>query len=494
MMAFPGSWVLRFAASRVQAVCAVMAGLYYFALMSVMFTRPFAPVPFGLSFNSMLAMMLSGRFDVDPTAIGYEGFVQNGRVVAYFGPFVSLLRLPLLLGADLLSYDITRVSCAVALGLAAFAKLRVVGEIMASAPNTRPVRMAWLAMVVAVLLGGPLVQFATASIYQEVANWSNVFVSFFVLFAMRILTCRETVRGWYLARLALLAGLALATRVTVGLALCLALAGLLLPSLVVKPFSPIACLRSLFSPGVVGPLLVLVVLVGFVGFVNMQRWSNPLTFADNQAQIHMMANSRYMRVLHEYGTFHPIRIPYALQYYFFPVWFLVRNGQVLFHAHQDDVLIQVHYPPATPLLSDPVLVMLAVLFLREMLAGRAWSVLPKWATLLVIAALSAPGLLMLTHFSVSYRYRLEFDLLIEFLAFLGLFLATREPAGMQARVAVWISALVLVGVAGSHLAWLTQVVSPIDMQDGFQVQDSLPRVYFWRTMNALQALWRGASP
>ena len=53
-----------------------------------------APVPFGLTFNSMAAHLLAGRFDVDPAAVGAEGFARDGRIYAYFGIFCALLRLP----------------------------------------------------------------------------------------------------------------------------------------------------------------------------------------------------------------------------------------------------------------------------------------------------------------------------------------------------------------------------------------------------------------
>src|SRR5207245_2360051 len=41
----------------------------------------------GLPFNSMLEHLLHGQFDVDPEAVGSEGFLRDGRVYAYWGIF-----------------------------------------------------------------------------------------------------------------------------------------------------------------------------------------------------------------------------------------------------------------------------------------------------------------------------------------------------------------------------------------------------------------------
>src|SRR5208337_1007156 len=48
-----------------------------------------------LTFNSMLEHLLRGQFDVDPQAIGDDGYLRNGHVYAYWGIWCALLRLPL---------------------------------------------------------------------------------------------------------------------------------------------------------------------------------------------------------------------------------------------------------------------------------------------------------------------------------------------------------------------------------------------------------------
>src|SRR5947209_1391034 len=69
---------------------------YYSLLVAFPATGLSAPVTYGLTFNSMLLHLLQGRFDVDPAAIGIEGYVRDGSVFAYFGIFPALLRAILL--------------------------------------------------------------------------------------------------------------------------------------------------------------------------------------------------------------------------------------------------------------------------------------------------------------------------------------------------------------------------------------------------------------
>ena len=71
----------------------------------------------------MIEYMSRGRFDVDPSSIGFEGFVRDGRTYAYFGVLPALLRWPLLIWPRFAGVDFTALSCAIAATLAAIAKL-----------------------------------------------------------------------------------------------------------------------------------------------------------------------------------------------------------------------------------------------------------------------------------------------------------------------------------------------------------------------------------
>ena len=81
-------------------LCLLAASFYYKSLLGCCSSDFFAPVPYGLTFNSMLLHLLQGRFDVDPQTIGDEGSLRNGLVYTYFGVLPALLRLPFLRSAD----------------------------------------------------------------------------------------------------------------------------------------------------------------------------------------------------------------------------------------------------------------------------------------------------------------------------------------------------------------------------------------------------------
>ena len=64
--------------------------LWYPALTWLLGFPPSGHLDFGLAFNSMAEHLLRGRFDVDPDAIGAEGFDIGDRTVSYFGIFCAL--------------------------------------------------------------------------------------------------------------------------------------------------------------------------------------------------------------------------------------------------------------------------------------------------------------------------------------------------------------------------------------------------------------------
>ncbi len=52
-----------------------------------------------------------GRLAVDPAIPGPEGFVVNGKTYLYYGPFLSLVRMPLMLFGDLFVGRLVRCRC-----------------------------------------------------------------------------------------------------------------------------------------------------------------------------------------------------------------------------------------------------------------------------------------------------------------------------------------------------------------------------------------------
>src|SRR3984893_1534656 len=159
--------------------------VYYWTLLSDGRFLLVAPIPFGLTFNSMIEHLSRGRFDVDPSIIGFEGCVRDGRTYAYFGVLPALLRWPLLIWPRFAGVDFTAVSCAIAATLGAIAKLATVRQarhVMGDGPYTVRSRL----FVVAVLIfGGAQLQFLRLAIYAEPLPWASPIAAGFVLLAFR---------------------------------------------------------------------------------------------------------------------------------------------------------------------------------------------------------------------------------------------------------------------------------------------------------------------
>ena len=81
---------------RLQLFLVAFMLLYYGALLTNGSFNFLQRGLFGLTFNSMLEHLLHGHFNVDPEAVGNEGFLRDGRVYAYWGIFCAVVRLPLL--------------------------------------------------------------------------------------------------------------------------------------------------------------------------------------------------------------------------------------------------------------------------------------------------------------------------------------------------------------------------------------------------------------
>jgi hypothetical protein len=437
---------------------------------------PFRPALLGLAFNSMLDHLLHGRFDIDPAAIDFEAFLVNGRTVAYFGPFGALLRLPLLPFGALATTDITRISCLIALCISGWFQLRAVLLVHDTLPASS--RRTWLfvALTATVLLGGPLVQFLRPSLYQEVVDWSGAEAMGFVFLALRgllsvdgtttgvsFLNGRSLVTGGgsligvgipgesgkrsgdgfsrsILIGLACCAGLALLTRVSVGLGLYVALTLLLV---------------ARGGRGAFAPLLLLFAFAAIMAGVNYGRWGDPLTFADatRYAMNLDVTTDRIVRIA-TWGAFNPARLPLGLSYYFLPIWGIIRpDGQLLFSGTQARLVDVLELPAGSFLLTDPLLLVLVVIGIGS---------IRRLAAVALAVGLAVPPLLMLSAISMAHRYRMEFYPFFLFAALLGWRTVCRQTTtrrfGVATRTAIVAS--VAIGILTAHAEAALYAVSP----------------------------------
>lgn len=425
-----------------------------------------------LTFNSMLEHLLKGEFDVDPSTVGDEGFARDGSTYAYWGIFLALIRLPLLLVPGGLGLDVEPLSCLIAVWLSAYVKLRTLGLVFRDTERT-PVRsLVFWALALSIVFAGPQIEFLKASLYQEVCLWAGTLAAVFVYCAVRgISEARFAVP--VLCCMALTAGLVLLTRVSVGVGLYAAL-GLLLVSIVIsetisahgeaKGNMVIARFVShALSPRCLLPGVILVAFAALAGLVNFYRWGDPLVFANYDTYI---ANKFYLDRLprtEAYGLFNLSRVPFGLIYYLFPIWMLRRgDGQLLFEEDQTRLIDSAELPPSSFLLTDPLLVLLTGFLCWTLASKRVVAEINKVHTLALLAGLAAPCLLMLSAISMTFRYRIDFYPFLEFGAFVGCLILCKVNWNRWSfsRVRAWCVAGTLVGISASELVLFLYKLSP----------------------------------
>src|SRR5665213_3042301 len=438
------------------ALWCFVAACWYFFLLTRGTGQLTAPGSYGLTFNSMLLHLLQGRFDVDPDAVGAEGYLGDGAVYAYFGIFPALFRCIFLPLRNFATTDFTTVSCLTAVCVMAVSKAMTAVVVWRRAGSPERSRLVWL-MLVAILASGPQIQFLRPSIYQETITWAGAFAAVFVFLV---------VRGWIedkgftpglLALAAVAAGFCLLTRVSTALGLYLAL-GLIWLRVAWLATRPSMADRRV--PRLLGLMLSALILVGFAvakGFVTFERWGNPLVFADLSHSIMAMRYypDRLLRV-QEYGEFNPARLAYGLGYYFLPVWVLHDgSGQLLWSGFAQRMIDSAELPPSSFFITDPLLIGLAGYGIVGLVRDRSE---PRREFIaLAGVGLVVPIFLMLTAISMTFRYRMEFYPLFELLAFVG-FARLAAPPNRRATTAVAVATFA--GILSAHAVWMLYMLSP----------------------------------
>lgn len=428
-------------------------------------------VDWNYTFNSMLAHLMHGRFDVDPQIVGWEeGFLRDGRTYSYFGIWCALLRLPLwIIGR--MDIDMVLPSCIAAACLAGMAKVRAVLVLRRHAGQNPIAGSAIFLVLLYVLFGGSGIGNLNASIYLEVILWAYAFASIFVYLAIKGIVNRSFRTG-SLCLMALCAGLGLNTRVSTGIGLILAFA-LLLVALAAFPAAQSSVssakgssaaghfFRRLALPRTIVPAGVLSAFMAVSGTVNYFRWGNPFTFANWDLYLDWSVSpgsskwwlSPILSRMHAYGAFNLVRIPFNLVYYFCPFWALhFTTMDTLLNGVWGHTLTGIEVPPSSFFLTDLFafcfIALLAVALWRR--RSRLQSPAARWA-LAVALGLLAPCLLMLTATWVAYRYRMEFYPEIGFVVFLGLYLTVTDPGvlALFARFRKWITATLAISIVSS---------------------------------------------
>lgn len=451
------------------AISLVMAMYYGFLLTNGDFDF-FLPAEIGLTFNSMLLHMLDGRFDVDPDIILKEGYLRDGRVYAYWGPFCALLRLPLLLLPNAMGVDITRLSCLAGVCTGLFFKLRSLALVARHSPESRQRTLLVMVFGAWLLFGGAQTGFLRASIYQEVLFWSNAMAAIFVYVAILGVLRKEFSIG-ILSAMAAAAGFAIDTRISTGMGLTVAFGAII----------PLVWQESKLSRKRLPiPLAVLGLLIMVAGIVNFGRWGNPLTFADFNGYIPNHESPDRLTRMHAYGLFNVERLPLGIVYYFLPFWMLSgADGQLLLAAYRFRLIDAAELPPGSFLLTD-LLPIVALFMACRHPFGLSWRSATLRQTVTISAGLAVPIGLMLTAISMSYRYRMEFYPLLEFAGLLAI--PRLAAAGFGPGFRKIAIATMAIGIVAAQAELLLYKMSPYGPGE-WHLHNGIVELYRWSLLD-----------
>ncbi len=303
------------------AAVILAAALYDLVLLSNGSLRLFAPEPLDGVFNSMLLNLLHGDFTVARAALGTEAFTRDGQTYAYFGVFPAVLRLLAMPFTDLAQAHLARLSCLTAIMLFLALQLRallVVHDSLLPASRS-PLFLA--VMVAATILSGPqLYLLASSWIYHEPIFWAAALGAAFNLVVVRAALGNAGLRVGAMAVLALLAGLAINTRPTIGVALYLGTALLAIGAALSFRLPGVGRLlatapRLAADPRVWLAFLILAAFALAVGVVNDERFGNALTFHDYRFYDAANLDPRRLDVALTDGEFNLNRIGVGVLYY-----------------------------------------------------------------------------------------------------------------------------------------------------------------------------------
>jgi hypothetical protein len=427
--------------------------------------RLFAPETLDQVYGNMLIHLLHGDFTVDRSAIQSEAFTRDGHTYAYFGVAPAVLRLLAMPFTDPQTAHIARLSCLAAVVIFVFTQFRILFIIDAGLRSEDRSNKLFLALLATTALSGPQIfLLSSASIFHEAIFWSAALAALFNLIVVRAVFVKPDLENRDILWLAILSGIALNTRASVGVGLCVAFTALVLWTAWYRYAAAdharsgrtgIAALtrRSVTDRGLVSAVLLLAVFVVLVGWINYGRWGSPFKFADFRYYDFAHRQPDRLVDILKYGELNPNRILASLLYYTTGLPYLVKNIAPFadyFRTHFDGV----QAPPSSGVFTNPLIVILA--------AAGVWQLWRKPGIafngrMLLSLTLAGQFLIMLLLFSAMYlalRYRFDFAPFMSLAAALGYRSFSQSLSNRSARQRAFVgnAAIVatVVGVICSH--------------------------------------------
>jgi hypothetical protein len=448
--------------------------VYYLFLLSNGTFRILAPELLDKVFDNMLVHLLRGEFTVDRDAIDYEAVTRNGSTYTYFGVFPAILRLLAMPFVDVAQAELARLSCLMAVVIFVVLQLRMLLIAHYSLPAESRMPGLFGVMVAATVLSGPqLYILGSAWIYHEPILWGAVLATAFNLIVIRTALSGNDLRTGDLVSLAALAGLALNTRAPIGVALYLGTV-LLIAWAAWSGYAPertqwrgpasgkvlVRAVSTLArDPRISLPVLVLGLLAVAAGIVNFGRWGNPFAFNGANYTYWIQRQPTVMAAARDYGVFSLDRIGIAVLYYATGIPYILKSVPT-FAGFLRCCVIEA--PPLTPLLTNPLTVLLASVGLYRL--WRRPDLQPRSLAILRIALIAHASAVVLILMFVTFtlRYRFDFAPFMTLAAFVGYRSLSMTAAGFSGtwrrRMLIGAVGLCVLGVLGSHYILLVHKV------------------------------------
>ncbi|MBU3545449.1 hypothetical protein ICN49_11005 [Polynucleobacter sp. MWH-Mekk-B1] len=416
------------------------------------------------TFNSMLEHLLNGRFDVSAESVGAEGYLHDGKLIAYWGIFCALIRAPLLLIKNGLLLNVTTLSCFIAVCISAAVKFETLNLIYSNTSQSIIRNFFYWLLVLTILFSGAQISFLKPSLYQEVCFWSGALGAIFIFFAVKGIVSGDFSVS-LMNKMAVVAGLALLCRVTMGIGLYFALIALLGSNIFYlwndNKITSKQLKASLLTKKILAPSLLLLGFAIMTGLVNYFRWGNPFTFVDFTGYLmNYYFPDRPLR-LEAYGVFNAARIPYSLLYYFLPIWSFRDSDKDLWFGDEHSRLFDsLELPAGSFFLTDPLLILLFCIAIYFWAKNKQLLIVKSNIFLILLGLLSQCALVLMAS-ALSHRYRIDFYPALEFGAFIGYWYLCKASLTerTQTRLKYFGMLLTAIGVLSSFIIFFLYFLS-----------------------------------
>ena len=441
------------------AVVLAIIAVYYLFLLSNGTFQIFVPEMLDKVFDNMLVHSLHGDFTVDRAAIGAEAFTYDGKTYAYFGIFPALLRLFAMPFTNVGQAHLARLSCLMAVVIFVAVQLRMLLIVHHSLPAASRSPEFLAVVAAATVLSGPqLYILALAWVFLEELLWSAVMAAAFNLIIVRATFGGKNLCGRDFALLAGLAGLAVNTRPSIGVALYLGTTLLVAWTLWLRRADrgtrQSAGEATWLSTTILPPIAILGLSAVVAGIVNFERWGNPFTFADfHYYDMRMTTYPNLLEILRNYGEFNIGRIWIGALYYATDIPYLLHTLSPFAEFLRARFQL-IEAPPMTPVLTNPLTIILAGIGLYRVWWRPEPSTRGVAILRLVLLGHSSAVLLILAAMGYTMRYRFDFAPFMTLAALVGYASISVAMTGMSAssrkRVRIAAIGLCFLGIVSSH--------------------------------------------